>query len=139
MTQAHTHTPTEVVAALKLHGLRLTTAREEILSTLNHLASPATILEIAEKTDVDTATVYRNVATLTKLGIIEEISTIGHPSRFALAHGHHHDHIACTECGKLVHITCTMPSAPLPSHEQFATIDHHEVTYYGLCTNCSKA
>ncbi len=123
---------------IQAHGLRLTDARKEILETLSNCAEPATIQDIAGQTDVDQATVYRNITTLTAVGVLEAINTIGQPTRYALAHGHHHDHLACTNCGLVVHIHCTLPDAPLPAHPQFAKISHHEVTYYGLCHTCSS-
>lgn len=129
----------DVLHRIQASGLRLTDARRAIIATLTSLSLPATIQQIAEQTDVDTATVYRNVATLTAAGILEEINTTGSPARFALSHGHHHDHLACTACATIVHIPCTLPTAALPTHRAFAQIDHHEVTYYGLCKKCFSA
>ena len=122
---------------VKADGLRLTTARQEILCTIASLPSPATITEIASQTDVDTTTVYRNIVSLKAIGVIEEIATIGHVSHFSLAHGHHHDHIVCTICGAIVHLPCTLLSDSFPVHPQFTNITHHEVTYYGTCKKCS--
>ncbi len=122
---------------IQAHGLRLTDARKEILETVAKQKEPITIQDIAGRTDVDQATVYRNITTLTEIGVLEEITTAGHTPRYALAHDHHHDHLACQKCGLVVHIACTMPKAPLPHHPQFASISYHEVTYYGLCNACS--
>ncbi len=133
MTQVHT----AVYAKIQQHGLRLTDARKEIVDTLSSAGEPLTIQDIAGVTDVDQATVYRNITVLTSAGILEEINAAGHGARYALTPDHHHDHVACKKCGRIVHITCTLPHAPLPKHKQFASIDHHEVTYYGLCTTCS--
>jgi Fur family ferric uptake transcriptional regulator len=130
------HNQPAVEARIQAHGLRLTRARQEIIRTLASLTKPATLQDICKQTNVDAATIYRNLAPLRSIGVIEEITTTGHPSRFALAHEHHHDHITCTTCGTLVHIPCTLPHAAFPSHSQFAKIDHHEVTYYGLCHRC---
>jgi Fur family ferric uptake transcriptional regulator len=129
----------QVEEAVQANGLRLTTARQAILRTLASLPGPATITEIANQTDVDTATVYRNIVSLKAIGVIEEIALTGSASRFSLAHAHHHDHLVCTVCGMIAHIACTLPSAPLPSHDTFAKISHHEVTYYGICRTCSAS
>lgn len=126
-----------IYTKIQAHGLRLTAARKAIIETIVNENEPVSIQAIAGSTAVDQATVYRNITTLTQIGILEEITTAGHPTRYALAHGHHHDHLACTNCGLLVHIDCTLPTAPLPHHPQFAKINHHEVTYYGLCNACS--
>lgn len=135
MTQAHEPAHERIKAA----GLRLTSARMEILKTLTKQKGPVTIQAIASTTDVDQATVYRNIIALTKAGVLEEVRTAGHPPRFALTEHHHHDHIACTSCGTVVHVACSLQATTLPHHPQFAKIDHHEVTYYGLCKNCSSA
>ncbi len=134
-----TQVSTNVLDRIQASGLRLTEARRAIIATLTSLPLPATIQEIAQHTDVDTATVYRNVATLREAGVLEEIALTGSPARFAISHGHHHDHLTCTTCHTIVHIPCSLPKAVKPAHPTFAEITHHEVTYYGICKHCASS
>lgn len=123
---------------IKRAGLRVTRARRAILETITSSPHPATITEIATRTNVDTTTVYRNMTPLVAAAVLEEINTDG-ASRFALADDHHHDHLTCTRCGYITHIPCSLGTTPTLAHERFASITHHAVTYYGLCNICARS
>lgn len=125
------------LAAVQAAGLRLTDARRTIIERIATLPHPATIVEIAECTDVDTATVYRNIEPLVAAGALEAITIAGSPTRYAIAHHHHHDHLVCEQCGKIVHVPCGQPATPKLAHKDFATITSHAITYYGVCTACA--
>jgi len=135
MTQATTRAFTKI----KESGLRLTSARKQLLTTLSTLTHPASITEIAEHTAIDTATTYRNIKTLQDIGLLETITLEDGSVRYALAHDHHHDHIVCTNCGTIVHIPCTLPHRTSITHPDFSTITHHSVTYFGLCSRCAHS
>lgn len=125
------------LAAVQSAGLRLTDARRAIIERIARLPHPATIVEIAECTDVDTATVYRNIEPLVAAGALEAITVAGAPTRYALAHHHHHDHLVCERCGKIVHVPCGQPKNPTLTHPSFTTVTSHAITYYGVCTACA--
>lgn len=126
---------TNLQQKLKTTGLRLTRAREAIVDSLKKSTEPISIADLTSTTDVDQATIYRNIPALIKAGVIESITVGPNDVRYSLTN-HHHDHAICNECGKIEHIHCTAPKTPKIS--SFAKIDHHEVTYYGLCKNCSS-
>ncbi len=127
------------LAHLTHHGLRVTEARKTLINSLASFDAPASITEIAERTDIDTATVYRNIKTLFDIGVLETITLDDGTIKYALAHDHHHDHIVCTNCGTIVHIPCTAAHTHTISHPDFASISHHNITYFGLCTRCAHS
>lgn len=134
-------TPKEILhifETIRASGNRLTDPRKEIVVALYTAKNPKTIAEIATHVSADETSVYRTVELLVQLHIIEEIVVQGGVRRFALAHGHHH-HIVCESCGLIAHIPCDPKKevAP-PKHPEFTRISDHEVTYYGLCTQCVK-
>lgn len=45
----------------------------------------------------------------------------------------HHDHLYCTNCGKVEPTTCKFELNTQPKGFQ---VDHHHLTLYGLCKNC---
>lgn len=47
----------------------------------------------------------------------------------------HHDHLACTLCGNINSVECTI--AP-PKEINGFQVDHHHVTYFGTCQQCQQ-
>lgn len=125
----------DVLETLSERGYRVTKARERIIAVLEEEHTPLSIKALAAQVSADEASVYRTVKLLVEEGLAEEIPVIQGKSQYALAHGHHH-HVVCTECGLIAHVPCQ--SIPELDHvpENFAVINCHEVTYYGVCKNC---
>lgn len=127
----------DAIAKLKKKKYRITPARKALLETLVQSLCPLTISALAKNTDSNEVSVYRNIELFAKENIVEAIHTNDSLPRYALAHGHHH-HIACNNCSFVAHIPCEQQMTK-PEHEAFAQISNHEVTYYGLCKNCSSS
>ena len=90
MTTAHpgprieAETLPEAVAALRARGLRLSGARRLVLEALYATDAPLSAEEIAEGTG-DLASVYRNLETLERLGLVQHVH-LGHGAgRYVLA------------------------------------------------------
>lgn len=47
----------------------------------------------------------------------------------------HHDHLVCTNCGKINSVDCTLSP---PKEINNFLVDHHHVTYFGLCQDCQQ-
>jgi Fe2+ or Zn2+ uptake regulation protein len=121
---------------LKKRGYRITPARIALLHSLEESTTPFTIQELVQCTTGNETSVYRNIELFSKERLVEVITTADSLPRYALSHGHHH-HIACTNCDFIAHTPCDDTAATTPSHPAFAKITNHEVTYYGICQNCS--
>jgi Fe2+ or Zn2+ uptake regulation protein len=48
----------------------------------------------------------------------------------------HHDHLYCTNCGKVEKTDCQLEAVPAEQLKGFS-IDHHHLTLYGRCARCS--
>ena len=88
---------------VRSHGMRVSTARREVLESLVAAAEPLTAEELAGHADL--ASTYRNLETLESIGIVRHVH-LGHgPGRYELS-----DRSAgwatCESCGR---------STPLPS------------------------
>lgn len=125
------------IATLKKRGYRITAARKALLQTLDTIECPHTIPELVVQTASNEVSVYRNINLFTKENLVEMIHTNDPLPRYIAAQGHHH-HIACTKCPFVAHIPCTGITNQI-RHETFASISHHEVTYYGICKNCCSS
>jgi Fur family ferric uptake transcriptional regulator len=91
-------------AALRSSGLRLSAARRLVLETLFAADRPLTAEQIADGLDgrfprSDLASVYRNLETLGKLGLVRHVH-LGHgPGLYARA-GLEREYLACERCGR---------------------------------------
>lgn len=118
-------------------GYRLTHARKEIISYVAESMTPPTLRAIAEHVAVNETSVYRVISLCVELGIMEEIITARGVRRFAMLDEHHH-HIICTTCERIAHIPCSARGAvTAPTHQDFVSMTHHQITWYGVCTRCA--
>lgn len=94
----------------------------------------------AEK--IDRASLYRTVALFERLGIVQRIY-IGWKYKIELSDifTHHHHHISCTNCGKIVAITDETKIEQLIhniARKHGFTPQTHQLEIRGLCTACQK-
>lgn len=91
------------VEILHSHGLRLSTARRLVLETLADAEGPLTAEDISAGGGVlarsDLATVYRNLETLERIGIVRHMH-LGHgPGRYEFGTERPCEHLLCESCG----------------------------------------
>ena len=105
-----------LVAMVRSAGLRVTSSRIAVLSTLREAALPLSHADVAAKLEhlgVDRTTVYRNLIDLAEAGVLRR-SDVGHTWRFELANrddehaSGQHPHFVCTDCGK---VACLPPGS----------------------------
>jgi Fur family transcriptional regulator, ferric uptake regulator len=108
MTTAHTgphleaETLHEAVAALRARGLRLSGARRVVLEALYGTDAPLSAEEIAEGVGKlpasDLASVYRNLETLERLGLVQHVH-LGHGAGRYVRAGREREYLVCERCG----------------------------------------
>ncbi len=92
---------------LREMGLKATLPRLKILelfekSEVRHLgAEDVYRLLIAEGLDIGLATVYRVLTQFEQAGLLERHFFESGKAIFEINEGHHHDHLVCTDCGKV--------------------------------------
>lgn len=113
--------------------------RQAILDTLqrNHVLSAHQLVEKIkiQRPTINKTTVYRALEQLKEENIVCQQNFSGKESVYELLK-HHHDHLSCMICGKIVTTTCN--SLKMPKTIDGFTIDHHHLTYYGYCNDCKK-
>ncbi|GAB2881897.1 MULTISPECIES: ferric iron uptake transcriptional regulator [Microvirgula] len=93
---------------LKSIGLKATGPRLKILnlfesSTQGHLSAEDVYRKLlAEHIDVGLATVYRVLTQFEQAGILMRHHFESGRAVYELNHGHHHDHLVCLDCGRVV-------------------------------------
>ena len=93
---------------LKKAGLKVTLPRVKILQILENVVdSHMTAEDIYQalrdaEEDVGIATVYRVLTQFEAAGLIERHNFDNGPAVYELDRGEHHDHMVCTETGKVI-------------------------------------
>ncbi len=96
---------------LKEAGLKVTSPRVKILRLLQplknkHISAEELYKKLIEQGDeVGLATVYRVLNQFHEAGIVIRHHFEGGKSVFELANQHHHDHLVCLKCGKVIEFT----------------------------------
>jgi len=132
---------------LRKAGLKVTLPRMKILEILEsgeyrHMSAEdvyKVLLEAEE--EIGLATVYRVLTQFEAAGLVTRHHFEGGHSVFELNEGHHHDHIVCNQCGKVVEFvdeTIERCQEKVARKEGFAIRDH-SLIIYGDCTrkNCA--
>lgn len=129
---------------LKSTGLKATLPRLKILevfqqSKKRHLtAEDVYRLLIEAQSDIGLATVYRVLTQFEQAGILVRSNFEGTKAVFELDDGDHHDHFICVSCGKVAEFhDPTIEKRQVAIAEKLGfTITDHELTLYGLCSDC---
>lgn len=95
-----------------------------------------TAQEIVDKlSDIDRATIYRNLTKLTEAGILREVHVKKGVSSYEIAKPHdYHQHLICTNCEKVIPIDISPSDVKklIPGVE----FDEFELNLRGKCPNC---
>ncbi len=136
---------TEIKQVLRDHELKVTWQRLELLkllsSTTEHMDAEAIYLQLLKrKKNVSRATVYRSLDTLVEEGLVERHEFGDGRARFERSQGRdeHHDHLICTECGKVIefyNLEIEALQVSICNEANFIPTDH-TMHIYGVCSDC---
>jgi Fur family ferric uptake transcriptional regulator len=131
---------------LRKAGLKVTLPRMKILEILEtsetrHMSAEDVYKVLLEgNEEIGLATVYRVLTQFEAAGLVTRHHFEGGHSVFEMNEGHHHDHIVCNQCGKVVEFfddTIERCQEKVAKKAGF-TIRDHSLIIYGDCTraNC---
>ena len=138
---------TDTLSQLKNKGYRFSAVRNVILESLSKNKRPLSVLDLqktlkSKKLAVNKTTVYRELDSLKKEGIILEIQLKGNKRWYELSARDHHHHIICTKCDRVEDFAgCdsdNLINKALKQAPDFAKITNHTVDFIGLCKSCAK-
>ena len=130
---------------IKEAGLKVTRPREKILSILEHsgrrhLSAEDVYKELLNNgDDIGLATVYRVLTQFEGAGLVCRRHFETGQSVFELNSGHHHDHIVCIRCNRVVEFVDTLIEArqdAIAAQYGFQ-IEDHSLVIYGVCADCT--
>lgn len=118
-----------------------------MLEVLQEARATGRHLTVAEVVDgvrarlggVSTQAVYDVLEALREAGVARRVDLAGAPARWESRVGDNHHHLACRACGRVEDVDCGVGSAPClePSTREGFRVDEAEVTFWGLCPDCS--
>lgn len=132
---------TQAVDALRERGLRLTTPRRLILEALFAAEGPVSAERIAIILQLDLTSVYRNLETLERHGVVRHVH-LGHgPGLYALVGHGEQEYICCPGCGSA---RTVRPELLDPVRNHIRRRFGYEVRFthfalMGLCARCAPA
>ena len=101
---------------------------------------PQEVLESAQQQvpGLGIATVYRNLKTLVEEGLLQPVQLPGENPRFELAGHRHHHHFQCTRCQRVFDVHACPGDLSRLAPQGF-TVEDHDLTLYGRCSECAPA
>ena len=127
-------------------GLKATFPRLKILdifrkSDQRHLSAEDVYRAlIGENVEIGLATVYRVLTQFEQAGILARSQFDSGKAVFELNDGDHHDHLICTNCGKVVEFSdpdIEKRQQKIAKDNGFA-LESHAMVLYGICGSCLK-
>jgi Fur family transcriptional regulator, ferric uptake regulator len=127
--------------------LRHSKPREFIVRTFLCMEQHITVDELwgavkKKYPSVGYATIYRTMKLLSESGLCREIRFEDGTTRYEHLYGHeHHDHLVCTQCGRLVEVV----NEEIEKLQERLMKQHgflpqsHRMNLYGICKECRDA
>ena len=136
----------QLLVEIKRAGGKITAARQAILEVLCKDKTPITVAHLREllekkKIKINKTTVYRELAFLLKLNLVEELDLAEGQKRYELISGSHHHHLICTKCHKISDLEIKEDVerfVELARKKEKFKITEHIMEFFGLCHNCQK-
>ncbi len=128
--------------SLKSGKLKITPIRVKLLDVLEHVKEPLRVKDIVKTVRSDIATVYRNLESLMKLGLVSQVFLDQKEAYFELKDKKHHHHAVCENCGHMVDIKDLihhkLDKAAL-DESSFFRITRHSLEFFGICKSCASS
>ena len=135
----------DVEQLLRGAALRVTRPRVAVLTAVYehpHADTDSIIGVVREDLgEVSHQAVYDVLRALSAAGLVRRIQPSGSVARYESRVGDNHHHVVCRSCGVVADVDCAVGAIPCltASDDHGFAIDEAEVTYWGLCLDCSTA
>jgi Fur family ferric uptake transcriptional regulator len=135
----------DLADAIRGAGLRLTEPRAAVLRALYehpHASADEVLACVApELPKASLQSVYNALNDFVAAGLVRRIEPAGSPGLYEVRVDDNHHHLICTGCGAVNDVDCAVGHAPCltPSESHGFVVQAAEVTYWGLCAQCSSA
>ena len=126
------------------HKLKITKQRRVVLNVFLECKDHVSVEELysivsEQEPKIGLATIYRTLALLTKSGLALEMDFGDGQKRYESSYMNaHHDHMVCTECGKIIEFNHPL----IEKYQEEIAIQNgfkitsHKLDLFGHCSNC---
>lgn len=129
---------------LRMMGRASTRGREEILRILEEASLPLAPRDIRDRfpePKPDTATVYRNLALLSSLGLVRSVALHERSRRYEVAgDGVHRHRAVCRDCGRIeafAAMACDLTGIEADIRRKLGfKVTDHSLEFFGSCADC---
>lgn len=135
----------ETLEELKERHIRLTDTRKAILAYMidSHEHPSAEMIYqdlLPDYPSMSLATVYNNLKVLVDEGFVSELKLPQDSTSYYDFLGHHHPHVICQDCGKIVDVMlASLPDLkPVIQKETGFKITKTQTMVYGICPKCQQ-
>jgi Fe2+ or Zn2+ uptake regulation protein len=121
--------------------MRMTQTRKKILNLLENSSHPLTADQLLSQINVNKTTIYRQLESLTKSGLLQAVNFGGRKIRYELTSLGHHHHLVCNHCESVTDIVLSEDLNKLASASPTAKnfrITSHYLEFFGLCNRCQS-
>lgn len=125
---------------LKAHNLKLTDKRLKLIEIFAEYDKYLSAKDIQQQLvevfpGISYDTIYRNLHTLTDIGVLEQ-TTLENEMHYKIScTDHHHHHFICERCGETQVVTYC-PVDKWQDELDGVTLKSHKVELYGYCGEC---
>lgn len=133
---------------LRKVGLKVTLPRVKILELLeeahgggSHLSAEDVFRRLRDSgEDIGLATVYRVLTQFQDAGLVIKHNFDNDQAVFELESGHHHDHMVCMRCNKVIEFSDEVIEQRQQdiARKHGFKLTHHNLTMHGICSDCQK-
>lgn len=142
---AEVPTAADLEHSLRTAELRVTRPRLAVLAAVHQHphADTETLIQAVrgDLADVSHQAVYDVLRALTDTGLVRRIEPAGSVARYEARIADNHHHVVCRRCGVIADVDCAVDATPCltASDAHGFTIDEAEVTYWGVCPECTTS
>lgn len=130
----------DIIKVLKDNGYKNTSQRNEIIESIisenRYVTAKQILIKVQNKfPNISLDTIYRNLSTLSNLGLIDINYKDGEAKYKLMCINEHHHHMICEYCGEI----SVIKKCPMDFLEDIGgdfQITDHKFEIYGICKKC---
>jgi Fur family transcriptional regulator, ferric uptake regulator len=130
-----------IIKSLRENKKRITPGRRKIVELFCRNTSPLSVRFLVSKTKLNKTSVYRELALLDKLGIVQDVDFADRKKRYELKDLEHHHHLVCIKCKHVDDIKLTeslnFEEKRIEKLKKFRVLKHN-LEFFGYCQSCGS-
>ncbi|SRR5258708_396102 len=110
--------------------------KKDLVSLLEKSDLPISVPEILTQLHANKTTIYRQLDSFIKDGLVSEVEFGDGKKRYELANKKHHHHVVCKSCGTVADIEIDERLLLNSLDQTDFKIENHNLEFFGFCGGC---